>query len=326
MKIRIGIIGCGNIATAHINAYSKNEDVNLTSFCDVEAERARKYADKFKGKFYSDYKEMIEKEKLDGVSICTPPSTHKEIATTFLSRGINVLCEKPLAISTSQAKQMVDAATKNNVLLLTAFKFRFFDGVLRAKELIFRGRIGKVIMFKNMFGGLVDMSRRWFSKREVSGGGVLIDNGVHAVDLSRFLFGEVKNISARIATFAQDINVEDTARVLLEMENGVLGTIDLSWSIPYPQPFYLEVYGSEGSIMVGWDILRYRTSKTKKWTEIRGGFKEEDAFIKEINHFVNCIKGRETPIVSGVDGLRALEIVEAAYRSNEEKVWINIKR
>ncbi|GAH51252.1 unnamed protein product, partial [marine sediment metagenome] len=200
------------------------------------------------------------------------------------------------------------------------------DKVLRARELISRGTIGKVIMFRNMFGGAIDMSKRWFSKREISGGGVLLDNGVHALDLFRFLFGEVKNVSARVATFTQDIAVEDTARILLEMESGSFGTIDLSWSIPYPQSFYLEVYGSEGSIMVGWDILRYQTNKTKKWTEVKGGLKEEDAFIKEINHFVNCIKGREAPIVSGVDGLRALEIVEAAYRSNEEKVWINIKR
>jgi len=184
------------------------------------------------------------------------------------------------------------------------------------------GIIGKVIMIRNMFGGATDMSKKWFSKREISGGGVLIDNGVHAVDLFRFLFGEVKNISARIATFTQDINVEDTARLLLEMENGSFGTIDLSWSIPYPQSFYLEVYGSEGSIMVGWDTLRYRNREMKEWIEEKEKFNaEEKAFTREINHFVDCIKGKETPTVNGVDGLRALEVIETAYKSSKEKNW-----
>ena len=325
-ELKIGIIGCGGIARAHINGYAQNGNVELVAFCDVRKDNAQQRANEFKGRSYTDYKKMIEEEELDGISICTPPFTHKEIAVEVLNKGINVFCEKPLAVSINEAKEMVGSAHNNEVLLMTAFKFRFFDEILRAKQLISQGEIGKIIMFRNMFGGTVDMSKRWFSKKEISGGGVLIDNGVHAVDLFRFLFGEVKNVSARVATFIQDIEVEDTARILLEMESGSFGTVDLSWSIPYPQPFYLEVYGSEGSIMVGWDILRYQTNKTKKWTEVRGGPKEENAFIKEINHFVNCIKGRETPIVSGVDGLRALEIIEAAYRSNEEKVWINIKR
>ncbi len=323
-RTRIGIIGCGGIAAAHINAYRENDSANLVSFCDADMEKAKECADKFEGRFYSDYREMIEKERLDGVSICTPPSSHKDIAVTLLSRGINVLCEKPLAISAFQARQMADTATKNNVLLLTAFKFRFFDKVLKARELISQGVIGRVIMFRNMFGGAIDMSKRWFSKREISGGGVLIDNGVHAIDLVRFLFGEVKSVSARIATFAQDIEVEDTARLLLEMENGSLGTVDLSWSIPYPQPFYLEIYGSKGSIMVGGDILRYRSREMKDWIEEKEKLDGEGAFVRQIGHFLNCIKRKETPIVNGIDGLRALEVIEAAYKSNEEKVCVKI--
>ncbi len=89
-------------------------------------------------------------------------------------------------------------------------------------------------------------------------------NGVHAVDLFRFLFGEVRNVSARIATFIQDIEVEDTAGVLIEMENGALGTTDLSWSIPIPQDLYLEIYGSKGSIMVGLNDVRYQAERSKK--------------------------------------------------------------
>jgi len=268
---------------------------------------------------------MIAEEDLDGVSICTFSSTHKEIAIEALNKGVNVFCEKPLAVSTDEAKEMVQAAHNNEVLLMTAFKFRFVDEVLRARQLISQGRIGRIIMFRNMFGGAADMSKKWFSKKEISGGGVLIDNGVHAVDLFRFLFGEVKNVSARIATFIQDIEVEDTARVLIEMENGALGNTDLSWSIPIPQDCYLEIYGSEGSIMIGSNSVRYQTERSKKWIEVRKNKESLDPFSKEVNHFIECIQDKESPIVDGVDGLRALEIIEAAYESANQKSWTKVK-
>ena len=268
---------------------------------------------------------MIEEENLDGVSICTFPSTHKEIAIEALNKGVNVLCEKPLAVSTNEAKEMVEAARNNRVLLMTAFKFRFFDEVLTARQLISQGEIGKIIMFRNMFGGAADMSKKWFSKKEISGGGVLIDNGVHAIDLFRFLSGEVRNVSARVATFVQDIEVEDTARVLIEMENGALGSIDLSWSIPIPQDLYLEIYGSEGSIMVGLNNVRYRTERSGKWVEVRKNKESLDPFSKEVNHFVECIQRKESPIVDGVDGLRAMEVIEAVYESANQKTWIKVK-
>jgi predicted dehydrogenase len=180
-------------------------------------------------------------------------------------------------------------------------------------------------MFRNIFAGAAHMSKKWFSKKEISGGGVLIDNGAHAVDLFRFLFGEVRNVSARVATFVQDIEVEDTARVLIEMENGALGSTDLSWSIPIPQDLFLEIYGSEGSIMVGLNNVRYRTERSGKWVEVRKNKDSLDPFSKEVNHFVECIQGKESPIVEGVDGLRALEVIEAAYESANQKTWTKVK-
>jgi len=324
-KSKIGIIGCGGIAGAHINGYARNNNVELVAFCDVKGDNARQRAHRLNARSYTDYKKMIEEENLDGVSICTFPSTHKEIAIEALNKGVNVLCEKPLAVSTNEAKEMVEAARNNRVLLMTAFKFRFFDEVLTARQLISQGEIGKIIMFRNMFGGAADMSKKWFSKKEISGGGVLIDNGVHAIDLFRFLSGEVRNVSARVATFVQDIEVEDTARVLIEMENGALGSIDLSWSIPIPQDLYLEIYGSEGSIMVGLNNVRYRTERSGKWVEVRKNKESLDPFSKEVNHFVECIQRKESPIVDGVDGLRAMEVIEAVYESANQKTWIKVK-
>ena len=277
------------------------------------------------GRGYSDCRSMLEKEKLDGVSICTPPSSHQQIAIEAVKRGVNVLCEKPLAPTVNGAVSMVEAAKNNKVLLMTAFKFRFFKQVQEAKRLIEEGKIGKILMFRNMFGGFVDMEERWFSKKSVAGGGVLLDNGVHAVDLCRFLLGEVKNVSARINTFVQRIEVEDSARILMEMEDGAMASVDLSWSIPVPSEFCAEVYGTEGSIMLGGES-GYHLRNGEGWIEIETDKTQLPAFSREVNHFVKCIRREEKPIVSGLDGLKAMEVIEAAYKSVEEKVWVDLTK
>jgi len=118
-RIRIGVIGCGRIAGVHINGYARNNNVELVAFCDIKEDNAQQRAHRFNARSYTDYKKMIKEENLDGVSICTPPFTHKEIAIEALNKGINVLCEKPLAVSVNEAKEMVEAARNNGVLLLS---------------------------------------------------------------------------------------------------------------------------------------------------------------------------------------------------------------
>lgn len=265
---------------------------------------------------------MLEKEGLDGISVCTPPVSHKEITEYVLSKGVNVLCEKPLAMNSNQALSMVETAKKNKRLLMTAFKFRFRDEMQSAKRLVEEGKIGKIILARNMFGGFADMKERFFSKKDISGGGVLIDNGSHAIDLFRFLLSDVRNVSARINTTVQKIEVEDTAKILMEMESGALVTIDLSWSIPISSQYYLELYGSEGTITS--PPLRYKRKGDTEWSEYKT--REEDIFAKETAHFVNCILGKGKPIVDGLDGLRTQEVVDAAYKSCKESLWIKVKK
>ncbi|KXA90626.1 hypothetical protein AKJ57_04030 [candidate division MSBL1 archaeon SCGC-AAA259A05] len=321
--IRIGVVGCGMIAYAHTMAYEEDERVKLVAFCDKDESKAKEFAQKLDANFYIDHEEM-SRESLDGISICTPPSTHMKIAKTFLSKQTDVLCEKPLAISASEGNEMIKTAAENNALLLTAFKYRFFDETEKTKELISQGEIGKVITFRNMFGGEVNAAEKWLSKGDISGGGVLMDNGVHSVDLIRFLFGEVKEIMAKNTISVQDIDVEDSARLLLRMKSGSVGTVNLSWSVPHPSPYYLEVYGSENSILVGWNGLYLYDKDKEEWTETGKSSGEKKAFQKEISHFVDCIEEKETPAASGEDGLKALEIIEAAYRSEREGNWVRV--
>src|SRR5262249_45199317 len=140
--------------------------------------------------------EMIRNESLTGVSVCTVPVTHRDIVIDVLRAGIHVLCEKPLTISVEHANEMLETAQDKKLLLLTAFKFRFYDEILHAKELIDRGSLGKILSFRLMFGGYIDMAGSWYSRKELSGGGIIMDNGPHALDLIRFLLGDVRNVTA----------------------------------------------------------------------------------------------------------------------------------
>jgi len=230
-KIKIGIIGCGLMGNMHLSAYKKNPDVEIAAYVDTDIEKAKHKSLRVKGNVYTSHKEMFAQEKLDGVSICTVPSTHRDIVLDALDSGVNVLCEKPLAVSVQEAQEMTDKANENNKLLLTAFKFRFFEEVQQAKDLLNKGCLGKITRFRLMFGGYLDMTGSWYADKNISGGGIIMDNGPHAIDLIRYLMGDFKEVSAQFNQF-QKLNVEDTASLNIVLKDGVMGTIDMSWSTP----------------------------------------------------------------------------------------------
>src|SRR5262249_52378633 len=145
---------------------------------------------------YRSHTEMIANETLQGVSVCTLPSTHRDIVVDLLRSGIHVLCEKPFAISVEEGKEMLRTAQEHRALLLPAFKFRFFDEVQKAKELLDRNSLGKILTFRVMFGGFIDMTGTWYAQKKLAGGGVIIDNGPHALDIVRYLLGEIRSVNA----------------------------------------------------------------------------------------------------------------------------------
>jgi perosamine synthetase len=313
-KIRIGIVGCGQMGRWHLDSYKSNPRVEVVAFADTDFAKAQMLSKEASGVAYESHKAMIQHEKLDGVSVCTVPSTHRDIVVDMLNTGVEVLCEKPLAISPDQAQEMVDAAKNRNLLVLAGFKFRFFEEVSKAKEIIQKGEIGKILNFRLMFGGNLDAVGSWYSQKEVSGGGVIMDNGSHAVDLVRYLFGEVKTVSALINTY-QAISVEDTAKLSLFMEGGFFGTIDLSWNLPVPSSTYLEIYGEDGTILLKSDGIAYKFKMWNEWKTIPNQLNVKEAFSRQINHFVDSIVRHKSTIVNNEDGLRTQIILEAAYKS-----------
>ena len=185
--VNFGLIGAGGIAQAYGDAFLQSKRATLAAVADVSEVNAAALAEKCGGLAYRTHTDLLDAHpELDALLICTPPNTHADIACEALSRGIHVLCEKPLSVRSSDARRMAMTAEHNNVILTMASKFRYVQDVEDAKKLVDSGKIGDIILFENAFTGFVDMGKRWNSIPEISGGGVLIDNGTHSLDLTRY--------------------------------------------------------------------------------------------------------------------------------------------
>lgn len=318
---RVGIVGCGGIARAHAEGYRTTGKAELSAFFDTDGRRAEAFAETYGGKAFTSIEEMMDRQHIDVVSICTPPSSHEEAACLAMRNRIDVCCEKPLAHTAAAARTMCRCADRTDALLVTAFKFRFFANVMWAKELIDGGHLGGVVFARNIFAGRIDMSERWFSKKEISGGGVMIDNGVHAIDLMRYLFGEVEGVFAVARNIGTPLDVEDTCRLLLNMSTGTWASVDLSW-IAGQSRNILEIHGTKGLLELWWDGASFTPIEGEQILFVPPDDPIlADPFAAQLDWFIACVRGEKRPRATAEDGLRALEIVERAYASATSPAW-----
>ncbi len=324
-RLRVAVIGCGRIAQDHLQAYQSIEQVELVAVADVVDRQARSVGEQFRCRPFTDYRRMLEDARPDAVSVCTPPSTHAEITLDALARGAHVLCEKPFAITLADAKKMQNAAADAGLVLMMASKFRFVDDVVKAKGIIDSGILGLIVLFENVFCSRVDMRERWNSRKEVAGGGVLFDNGSHSVDLARFLLGPITAVQAQHGLQIQPLEVEDTSHMYFQTAGGVMGSIDLSWSIHKETESYVSVFGTEGTLSVGWRESKYRQSEKMGWVVFGTGYDKQRAFIRQQRHFLDCVAGRAIPLITATDGLESVRVIESAYRSSGVNKWVELE-
>jgi predicted dehydrogenase len=176
------------------------------------------------------------------------------------------------------------------------------------------GSLGPILSFRLMFGGYIDMTQQWYASKALAGGGIIMDNGPHAFDLIRYLFGEVTSIAAQTSS-VQHLEVEDTAKVDLAAGAGVVGTSDLSWSVRVPARSYLEIYGADGSASLDGEGISYRFKTYSEWKRDLNQRDVKGAFARQIDYFVTAIGG-ENPLGLGKDeGIASQRVIEAAYES-----------
>lgn len=325
-KPRFGIVGAGGIAQTYTQAFEICDAARVVGVADVRIDAARALGERLGCPSFDSHTAMAKKARLDAVIVCTPPVTHPEICIDLLKQKVNVLCEKPLAIDVKSARAMLDSARRAGVHLTMGSKFRYVQDVIRAKSIVTSGILGEIILFENAFTSRVDMSSKWNSDPEVSGGGVLIDNGSHSVDLVRYFLGPLSDVHVVEGKRVQGLLVEDTVHIFVRSVAGVMGSIDLSWSINKELDSYINIYGSHGSISVGWKESRYRQSSSRDWVVFGNGYDKVHAFLSQINNFAKAIRGEEILLISAADALASVEVIEAAKASIRRDHWTTVSR
>lgn len=319
-KLKFGIVGAGGIAQAYAQAFNESKCCELVAVTDLRADAAKALAEIVGAKAYGDHMQLADLE-LDAVIVATPPSTHPEIACYFMERGIPVLCEKPLCLSVADAERMIATAERKNVLFTMASKFRFSEDVVAAKGILASGMLGDVLQFENAFTAKVDMSQRWNSVAEVSGGGVLIDNGTHSVDIIRFFLGAIESVLAVDAGGTQGLSVDENVKMLAKTRNGVTASVDLTWGINKELSNFINIYGTQGTLHVGWRESKYKVNSNPDWTIFGGGYDKIASFKGKIENFAGALRGKNELFIKPEDALASVRVIEAAYKSLNQNLW-----
>ncbi len=339
-KIRIGIIGCGSIAKhRHMPEYHANSETAIAAVCDINEERANGFAEIYQAKAFTDYNELLADEDIDAVSVCTPNYLHAPISVAALYAGKHVLCEKPMAATMEEAREMNEAARKTGKKLMIAHNQRFVPSHRKAKELIEKGEAGKIYSFRSAFGHggpegwSADGKDSWFFKKDQAFIGAMGDLGVHKTDLLRFIFGEeFTEVGAFVETSAKEnTDVDDTAVCVLKTVSGVIGTLAASWSYVSREDNSTIIYGEKAILRLEDDpinslIVHYANGETVKYelggiqTNDEGGQKNSGV----IDHFVNCILNDQEPAIPGSEGIKSLEVILAALESSKTKQIVKI--
>lgn len=312
MTLRAGIIGCGEIAARHLRGYREN-GVAVIACVDVNAANARGLAcEANDAEVFETVAAMLTTVKPDLVSVCTPPAYHEEAAVACLTAGVHVLCEKPLAHTAAAAQRMVTCASGCEALLMTAFRHRFLPAHVQIRALIRSGALGRPVCFNNVFcGPAFDMNEKWFSKRAVAGGGVLMDTSTHSVDLFRYFFGEIAQATAMTHMHLERTDVEDTAALCLRASDGTIGTILASWVAGAGEAF-VDVAGQTGRAFYDYTRANRLLIQVADNTEERVVV-ASDGVTEQIAHFMAAIKGEAPLSCTAVDGFRAVEIIQSCY-------------
>jgi predicted dehydrogenase len=320
------LIGAGGISKAYAQAFANGLQYKLVGVADIRIGAAEEVAEIAGAMAFDDIEIMCAELQPTAAIVCTPPNTHAAICIELMNLGIHVLCEKPLAITSHDATRMITAAENNNVTFTMGSKFRFVEDVQETRRIIESGKLGDIILFENTFAGFCDMSHRWNSKPEISGGGVLIDNGTHSIDIMRFLLGSVTELQVVEGRRVQNLEVEDTARLFVRNEAGAMGSIDLSWSMNKVQPHFISIYGSKGTLLVGWKESKYQLAGEAEWTVFGKGYDKIGAFTNQLKNFAAAIKGEEELIIDAEDALASVMTMETAYEALRTNEWHTVKQ
>jgi UDP-N-acetyl-2-amino-2-deoxyglucuronate dehydrogenase len=339
--INFGIIGGGGISETHARAASEIEGVSVVAFCGANNEKVDALSQKYGGTAYRDLNQFLRHKPLDAVMIGSPSGLHAQEGIECARRGLHVLVEKPIDVTVEKADALISQCEQADVKLAVCYQDRFSADSVRLKQLLEQAGLGKLILVS----GHVKWYRppgyytgsRWRGKLALDGGGALMNQGIHTVDLLLWLLGDVKRVYAQSRTTLHDIESEDTLVSILEFANGAIGTLEATTSVYPGYDRRIEITGSEGTIIFEHD----RIIRADLKTPLPGGVQTQaqdtnrsssspivsdvSGHKKILEDFVMAIRTNGTPRCDGREGRRSVALVRAIYESARLGAAVELK-
>lgn len=352
-KIKIGIIGTGTIAIEHLNAYQKNPNVEIYALCDINEKQLKKMGEKYGvTRLFTDKDEMLKLEEIDAVSVCTWNSEHAPCTIAALNAGKHVLCEKPMALNAEEAEEMKEAAERNGKLLMIGFVRRYGNDCRMLQDFIQQDALGELYYAKATYIRRNGNPGGWFGDKSRSGGGPLIDLGVHVIDFVRYLAGNPKPVSVYGITFQKlfdrkgaigapkylsssatdhDIcDVEDLATALIRFDNGMVLSVEAAFSLNIKEDKgEIELFGTKAGAKIKPELEIFGENNhylTNMTFAAPTALEFNGLFENEINHYIDCITNNaESCKAPAEDGIELMKILDAVYESAETGHEVIIK-
>ncbi len=327
-KMRFAVIGIGGFGSRRVRAVPESGG-ELVCLGDLNEKRVSEMAREFGCDYTKNYLDITKRNDIDVVINSTPNKFHSPITIAALNAGKHVICEKPLARNPAEARKMVDAAKKNKVFLKTGSNLRYFSNVKKAKELVDKRAIGKPLFVRGWIGH--DGKRvlhSWNANPDIAGGGTLLDNGAHIIDLFRWFIGDFSSCAGRVDTLNLPIKVEDNGMGIYWTKDGRMASIQASWT-EWSGYMYLEIYGPKGSVTI--DNRGERTTGTGQWMVTSNtvyttpdgtrqvfdySSEKPQSYTLELKDFIKRVNKGQQPMASGYDGMKVVEMIHGAYESS----------
>ena len=328
-QLKVGLIGAGAIGKVHLEGFKRNKNCALVAIASRTKEHAEAFATKFdipKTYIEEGWKDMLNDESLDIVSICTPNYLHYSMILESIKQNVHILCEKPICITQHELNSVENELLKKNIVFFTAFHKRYISIFPIIKDLIENNSLGKISLARYIFTHLGPYishnalsKEKWFIDSEKAGGGVVLDLGVHCIDILRYLIGEYQTVNGfNHNTSCLDTKDEDNGSVIFKFQNDALGVINMSWcTIPTE---LIEIFGTKGSISIDLmsdnlfnynpEALKYNPLISEAMTYRRS---QENPHSLLINHFIQCILTNKNEHPNFQDGKKAVEFILKAY-------------
>ena len=343
-KLKVGIIGVGGIAQgAHIPAWRARSDVSVVAIADINEQKLMMVKEKYQiPHAFTDYRDLLAMEEIDAVSVCTPNLTHVPISIDALEAGKHVLCEKPVAVTGKEAMAAVQKAQAVGRIFMGAFCRRFEAASQLLRQRIQQGELGEVYYAKAGYlrrSGIPGLGG-WFTDKSRSGGGCMLDIGVHVLDLTYWLMGSPQPVSVtgrvfqkfadvavdggwppaetRIGDVFTGVNdVDDCAFGSIKFANGAVLNVEASWAAHVEPGSYLQLFGEKGGVRQDSRGTRLLTTVEGKHVDEVLEVKDQNSYFQEVAHFRHCIKVGKAPLVQPEEVVNVSYIIEAIYRSSE---------